>query len=59
MLKCYSTLQLTIVHPIRAPFLDAINSAGISKPEIEQVVLFGGGTRIPKIQEQILKATEQ
>lgn len=43
----------------QAPFLDAINSAGISKPEIEQVVLFGGGTRIPKIQEQILKATEQ
>ncbi|KAL5270438.1 hypothetical protein ACHWQZ_G001228 [Mnemiopsis leidyi] len=43
----------------QAPFVDAINSAGISKPEIEQVVLFGGGTRIPKIQEQILKATDQ
>lgn len=40
-----------------APFEEAITSSGISKIEIEQVVLFGGATRVPKIQEQIKAVT--
>ena len=37
-----------------APFEEAITSSGISKIEIEQVVLFGGATRVPKIQVSFL-----
>ena len=41
----------------REPFEEAIATSGISPIEIEQVVLFGAGTRVPKIQEQIKEFT--
>lgn len=40
-----------------APFEEAISTAGVGKIEIEQVVLFGAGTRVPRIQDQMLKVT--
>ena len=43
----------------RAPFEEAIKSADITKDEIELVVPFGGASRIPKIQEQILSVTQK
>lgn len=57
--EALETLAADLFPRFRAPFEEAITSAGISKPEIEQVVLFGGATRIPKVQEQILAATGQ
>lgn len=36
---------------IRGPVLKAIEDAGLKKTEIDEVVLVGGSTRIPKVQE--------
>ncbi|MBL4700409.1 MAG: molecular chaperone DnaK, partial [Phycisphaeraceae bacterium] len=36
---------------IRTPVLKAIEDAGLKKSEIDEVVLVGGSTRIPKVQE--------
>uniref|UniRef100_UPI0025EF7EE2 Hsp70 family protein n=1 Tax=uncultured Microbacterium sp. TaxID=191216 RepID=UPI0025EF7EE2 len=36
---------------IRTPVLKAIEDAGLAKSEIDEVVLVGGSTRIPKVQE--------
>ena len=35
------------------PCVQAIEDAGLSKSEIDEVILVGGSTRIPKIQEQV------
>ena len=35
------------------PCLQAIKDAGVSKSEIDEVILVGGSTRIPKIQEKV------
>ena len=37
------------------PCADALKDAGISKSEIDEVILVGGSTRIPKIQEVVEK----
>jgi len=35
------------------PCMQAIKDAGVSKSEIDEVILVGGSTRIPKIQEKV------
>ena len=35
------------------PCVQAIEDAGLSKSEIDEVILVGGSTRIPKIQEKV------
>lgn len=37
------------------PLQDVLNSSGLSKDDIDDVILVGGSTRIPKIQELILE----
>lgn len=37
------------------PISDVLDSAGLSKKDIDEVILVGGSTRIPKIQTMILK----
>ncbi|XP_054853682.1 hypoxia up-regulated protein 1 [Eublepharis macularius] len=40
---------------VAAPVHQALDSAGISLKEIDQVILVGGATRVPKVQEILLK----
>ncbi|RVE63495.1 hypothetical protein OJAV_G00136900 [Oryzias javanicus] len=39
------------------PLLDALETADMKLEDIEQVILVGGSTRVPKVQEVLLKAT--
>ncbi|KAG8434607.1 hypothetical protein GDO86_012831 [Hymenochirus boettgeri] len=41
---------------VPAPVLQALASAEMSMDEIEQVILVGGATRVPKVQELLIKA---
>ncbi|KAG7483585.1 hypothetical protein MATL_G00039940 [Megalops atlanticus] len=41
---------------VPGPIQDALSSAEMSMDEIEQVILVGGATRVPKVQEVLLKA---
>ncbi|XP_053188010.1 hypoxia up-regulated protein 1 isoform X1 [Scomber japonicus] len=41
------------------PVQDALTSAEMKLDEIEQVILVGGSTRVPKVQEVLLKAVEK
>ncbi|XP_036381450.1 hypoxia up-regulated protein 1 [Megalops cyprinoides] len=41
---------------VPGPVQDALSSAEMSMDEIEQVILVGGATRVPKVQEVLLKA---
>lgn len=42
-----------------APLHKALTAAGLTLDVINQVILFGGGTRVPKIQEVLKKTIEQ
>ncbi len=37
------------------PVQKALSDAGLSKSDIDEVILVGGSTRIPKIQEEVEK----
>ncbi|XP_048872168.1 hypoxia up-regulated protein 1 [Brienomyrus brachyistius] len=41
---------------VSGPVQEALNSAEMSLEEIEQVILVGGATRVPRVQEILLKA---
>ncbi|XP_066563824.1 hypoxia up-regulated protein 1 isoform X2 [Amia ocellicauda] len=41
---------------VPSPVQQALSAAEMSMDEIEQVILVGGGTRVPKVQEVLLKA---
>ena len=40
------------------PVEEALRDSGLSKSEIDEVILVGGSTRIPIIQEEVLKNIE-
>jgi len=44
---------------LEAPIAEAITKSGFSAAEIEQVVPFGGATRMPRLKTSVLKATER
>ncbi|XP_062392611.1 hypoxia up-regulated protein 1 isoform X1 [Sardina pilchardus] len=44
---------------VPGPVQDALTSAEMSLDEIEQVILVGGSTRVPKVQEVLLKAVRK
>ncbi|MBE2281819.1 MAG: molecular chaperone DnaK, partial [Ignavibacteriaceae bacterium] len=44
-----------LVERTRIPCEEAIRQAGVSKDEINEVILVGGSTRIPKVQELVKK----
>lgn len=44
---------------VAAPLNKALTTAGLSLEHINQVILFGGGTRVPKIQEVLRAAINQ
>ncbi|PID87108.1 MAG: molecular chaperone DnaK [Chloroflexi bacterium] len=53
--------QLTddLVERLRVPFEKALNDAGLSATEINEVVLVGGSTRMPMVQELVQKLTNK
>jgi hypoxia up-regulated 1 len=44
---------------LEAPIAEAIKKSGLEASEIEQVVPFGGATRMPKLKTAVLKATDR
>ncbi|KAM8900219.1 hypoxia up-regulated protein 1 isoform 2-T2 [Spinachia spinachia] len=44
---------------VPGPVQDALTTAEMKLEEIEQVILVGGSTRVPKVQEVLLKAVEK
>jgi len=49
----FEDLVSDLVERTIQPCLQAIKDAGLSKDEIDEVILVGGSTRIPKIQEKV------
>ena len=41
------------------PLKDVLDSAGLTKDDIDDIILVGGSTRIPKIQKLILDFFEE
>jgi len=48
---CSDILNENIVQPV----IDAIESSGVGLNEIDQIILFGGNTRVPKVQQVLLE----
>ncbi|MBX9571192.1 MAG: molecular chaperone DnaK [Candidatus Obscuribacterales bacterium] len=53
----FNDLTKDLVERCRGPVLQAIKDSGLSAKEIEEVVLVGGSTRIPAVQELVRSLT--
>ncbi|MFE8696744.1 molecular chaperone DnaK [Cytobacillus sp. FJAT-53684] len=53
----FDELSSSLVERTMGPTRQALNDAGLSASEIDRVILVGGSTRIPAVQEAIKKAT--
>jgi molecular chaperone DnaK len=53
----FQELTSDLVDACRGPFDQAINDAGLTKSKIDHVVLVGGATRMPAIQELVQQMT--
>ncbi len=53
----FEELSSHLVERTMAPVRQALSDAGLSTSEIDKVILVGGSTRIPAVQEAIKKAT--
>ncbi len=53
----FQELTADLVDACRGPFEQAINDAGLTKSKIDHVVLVGGSTRMPAIQELVQTMT--
>jgi len=51
----FEQLADTLIQRTLAPCAEALKDAGLSKSEIDEVILVGGSTRIPAIQEAVEK----
>ncbi|KAM4651425.1 hypoxia up-regulated protein 1 isoform 2-T2 [Discoglossus pictus] len=51
----FEDLCTDLFHRVSAPVQQALSSAEMKMDEIEQVILVGGATRVPKVQELLLK----
>uniref|UniRef100_A0A673WKR3 Hypoxia up-regulated protein 1 n=1 Tax=Salmo trutta TaxID=8032 RepID=A0A673WKR3_SALTR len=52
----FEALCADLFERVPGPVQEALSSAEMSLDEIEQVILVGGSTRVPKVQEVLLKA---
>ncbi|CAB1352340.1 unnamed protein product [Coregonus sp. 'balchen'] len=52
----FEALCADLFERVPGPVQEALSSAEITLDEIEQVILVGGSTRVPKVQEVLLKA---
>lgn len=57
--EIFEELTVDLVGRAVAPLHAALKNAGLSLDVINQVILFGGGTRVPKIQETLRTAIGQ
>ncbi|WP_462412269.1 molecular chaperone DnaK [Neobacillus sp. Marseille-QA0830] len=55
----FDELTAHLVERTMGPVRQALSDAGLSSSEIDKVILVGGSTRIPAVQEAIKKATGQ
>jgi len=55
----FDELSAHLVERTMGPTRQALNDAGLTPKEIDKVILVGGSTRIPAVQEAIKKATGQ
>src|SRR5579884_898887 len=53
----FQELTADLVEACRGPFEQAIRDAGLSKDQIDHVILVGGSTRMPAIQELVRQLT--
>ncbi len=53
----FNELTADLVERCRKPFDQAIKDAGLTLDQIDQVILVGGSTRIPAVQELVAKLT--
>uniref|UniRef100_A0A674N818 Hypoxia up-regulated protein 1 n=1 Tax=Takifugu rubripes TaxID=31033 RepID=A0A674N818_TAKRU len=55
----FENLCADLFERVPQPVKDALSAAEMTMNEIEQVILVGGATRVPKVQEVLLKAVEK
>nr|QQL94691.1 hypoxia up-regulated 1 [Lateolabrax maculatus] len=55
----FEELCADLFERVPRPVQDALTAAEMKLDEIEQVILVGGSTRVPKVQEVLLKAVEK
>uniref|UniRef100_A0A8C3FZ03 Hypoxia up-regulated protein 1 n=1 Tax=Cyclopterus lumpus TaxID=8103 RepID=A0A8C3FZ03_CYCLU len=55
----FEELCADLFERVPGPVQDALTTAEMKLDEIEQVILVGGATRVPKVQEVLLKAVEK
>ncbi|MGG0716430.1 molecular chaperone DnaK [Robertmurraya massiliosenegalensis] len=53
----FDELSLSLVERTMGPVRQALQDAGLTSAELDKVILVGGSTRIPAVQEAIKKAT--
>jgi molecular chaperone DnaK len=55
----FEQLSEDLVERLRVPFNAALKDAGVQTSEIDEVVLVGGSTRMPMVQELVRKLTDK
>lgn len=55
----FETLCADLFERVSLPVHDALTSAEMTMDDIEQVILVGGATRVPKVQEVLLKSVKK
>jgi hypoxia up-regulated 1 len=55
----FETLCADLFDKVKKPIEDAIKSSEVMHDELTTVILVGGSTRIPKVQDELLKATKK
>lgn len=55
----FDEITLSLVNRTVGPVRQALSDAGLSTSEIDQVILVGGSTRIPAVQEAVRKETNK
>ncbi|HOM82310.1 MAG: molecular chaperone DnaK [Armatimonadetes bacterium] len=53
----FEDLTRDLVHRLEGPFQQALQDAGLSASQIDEVVLVGGSTRMPMVQEMVRRIT--
>ena len=53
----FNELTADLVERTAGPVMNALNDAGISKSELNKVLLVGGSTRIPAVQDKVKRLT--
>ncbi|CAF0839119.1 unnamed protein product [Didymodactylos carnosus] len=55
----FETICSDLFKRVKLPIEEVLKTSGITLDEIQQVILFGGSTRIPKVQDELSKAVKQ